>query len=102
MAGTSTPTGQPVEANDPFGLAKFSPRRNTVKITGCLVAIILLLIANVAQTALAGETSALAIPIAALAVAVVMIWTLVRVSIRTVEGEIWIRRLGMGDLEYRV
>ena len=31
-----------------------------------------------------------------------MIGILMRASIRTVQGEIWIRRMGMGDLEYRV
>ena len=89
-------------ATDPFGISKFSPRRNTVQITLCLVLIIGLLTWATIHAALTGNPTAIAIPAAALAVALVMIGILMRASIRTVQGEIWIRRMGMGDLEYRV
>ena len=49
-----------------------------------------------------GGANAAAIPLAGLTAGLIMIYILVRVSIRTVQGEIWIRRMGMGDLEYRV
>ena len=90
------------EGNDPFGMSKFSPRRNTVKIVTCLALIILLLAGATVHAAMAGGAADIAIPATALAVAAIMLCILVRVSIRTVEGEIWIRRLGMGDLDYRV
>ena len=102
MTGKSQPFDQHIETNDPFGMAKFSPRRNTVKIVACLLIIILLLAGNTIQDALNGSVTDAAIPATALAVAVIMVWILIRASIRTVEGEIWIRRLGMGDLDYRV
>ena len=89
-------------ATDPFGISKFSPRRSTVQITLCLVLIIGLLTWATIHAALTSNPTAIAIPAAALAVALVMIGILMRASIRTVQGEIWIRRMGMGDLEYRV
>ena len=83
-------------------MAKFSPRRNTVKIVVCLLIIILLLIGNTVQNIVNGGVGDAAIPATALTAAILMVWILVRVSVRTVEGEVWIRRLGMGDLEFRV
>ena len=93
---------QGTEGNDPLGISKFSPRRNTVKITICLVLIIALFAGATIQAIMMGGAQAAAIPFAGLTVSVIMICILVRVSIRTVQGEIWIRRMGMGDLEYRV
>ena len=93
---------QATEGNDPLGMSKFSPRRNSVKITTCLVLIIALLAGATIQATMTGGAQAAATPLAGLAVSVIMICILVRVSIRTVQGEIWIRRMGMGDLEYRV
>ena len=102
MKGQNQTFEHPTEANDPFGMAKFSPRRNTVKIVVCLVLITMLLASNTATGAASGSPAGTIIPATALAIAIAMIWILVKVSIRTVEGEIWIRRLGMGDLEFRV
>ena len=93
---------QGTEANDPLGMSKFSPRRNTVKITICLLLIIALFAGATAQAAITGGVQAAAIPFAGLTVSVIMIYILVRVSIRTVQWEIWIRRMGMVDLEYQV
>ena len=93
---------QGMDGNDPLGISKFSPRRNTVKITICLILIIALLAGATIQAIMIGGAQAAAIPFAGLTVSVIMICILVRVSIRTVQGEIWIRRMGMGDLEYRV
>ena len=67
----------------------------------CLLIIILLLIGNTVQNIVNGGDGD-AIPATALTVAMFMVWILDRVSVRTVEGEVWIRRLGMGDLEFRV
>lgn len=102
MKGHDQILEQPKGANDPFGMAKFSPRRNTVKIVTCLLLITMLLVTNTAMSATTASPAATIIPATALTIAIAMIWILVRVSIRTVEGEIWIRRLGMGDLEFRV
>ena len=68
----------------------------------CLLIIILLLIGNTVQNIVNGSVGDAAIPATALTVAMFMVWILVRVSVRTVEGEVWIRRLGMGDMEFRV
>ena len=68
----------------------------------CLLIIILLLIGNTVQNIVNGGVGDAAIPATALTVAMFMVWILVRASVRTVEGEVWIRRLGMGDLEFRV
>ena len=95
-------TGQTQGDNDPLGMSKFSPRRNTVKITICLMLIIGLLAGATIQASMIGGANAAAIPLAGLTAGLIMIYILVRVSIRTVQGEIWIRRMGMGDLEYRV
>ena len=102
MTGHRPRADQSPDSNDPFGVSKFSPRRNTVQITLCLALIIGLLAWTTIHAALTGSPTATLVPAAALAVALVMNIILVRVSIRTVQGEIWIRRMGMGDLEYRV
>ena len=103
MSEQGNPGGiQGTEDNDPLGMSKFSPRRNTVKIIICLGLIIALLASATIQAAITGGAQAAAIPFAGLTVSVIMICILVQVSIRTVQGEIWIRRMGMGDLEYRV
>ena len=83
-------------------MSKFSPRRNTIKIVSCLAIIILLLLSATVHASLSGTPAHAVVPAAALAAAIIMLTILVRVSIRTVEGEIWIRRLGMGDLDYHV
>ena len=64
------------EGNDLSGMSKFSPRHNMVKIAACAALIIRLLTQ--------------------------VIRILTQVRIRTVEGGIWIRRLGMGNPDYRV
>ena len=73
-----------------------------MRITLCLVLIIGLLAWATIHAALTDSPTGALVPAAALAAALVMISILVRVSVRTVQGEIWIRRMGMGDLEYRV
>ena len=102
MTGHRPRADQSPDSNDPFGVSKFSPRRNTVQIILCLALIIGLLAWTTIHAARTGSPTTTLIPAAALAAALVMIIILVRVSIRTVQGEIWIRRMGMGDLEYRV
>ena len=102
MTGRNPDTGQTPWGNDPLGMSKFSPRRNTVKITICLILIIGLLAGATIQANMIGGARAAAIPLAGLTAGVIIIYILVRVSVRTVQGEIWIRRMGTGDLEYRV
>ena len=102
MSGRNPDTGQTPGGSDPLGMSKFSPRRNTVKITICLILIIGLVAGATIQANMIGGARAAFIPLSGLTAGVIMIYILVRVSIRTVQGEIWIRRMGMGDLEYRV
>ena len=93
---------QPLESNDPFGLSKFSLRRYSVQHMLTVLVVIGLLVATNVQAALHGNLTLRILAGTILGVTVVNTVFLVYFGGRTVAVEAWIRRLGMGDFEYRI
>ena len=91
-----------VESNDPFGSALFSIRRSSVQHFILLITTNALLIALTITSSLVGNAVMIALSATTMVTVMAMTALVVRVGIRTIAVEAWIRRLGMGDLEYRV
>ena len=90
------------DRNDPFGLSKFSIRRYSVQHILLLFSVIGLLIATNVQAVLHGNVTLMVLAATTLALTLVKTGVVLYAGIRTVAVEIWIRRLGMGDFEYRI
>ena len=93
---------QHTKHDDPFGLSKFSIRRGSIQVQLCLLTANAILITLTVKALTTDGTVMLALSVAGLATITAMTALIIRISIRTVQGEIWIRRMGMGDLEFRV
>lgn len=93
---------QPTPANDPFGMSRFSPRRYSVQHFTLLIAANILGVAILAWAAAAREPLLISLSAAMTAVMAGMTVLVFWVGVRTIAVEAWIRRLGMGDLEYRI
>ena len=91
-----------VESNDPFGSALFSIRRSSVQHFILLTTTNALLIALTIISSLVGNAVTIALSATTMVTVMAMTALVVKVGIRTIAVEAWIRRLGMGDLEYRV
>ncbi len=88
--------------NDPFGMSRFSIRRYSVQhfllislTNGLLISLTVVAYSH-------GYVPLIALSAATLAVVLAKTALVVWVGIRTIAVEAWIRRLGMGDLEYRI
>ena len=90
------------DPNDPFGMSKYSIRRYSVQHILLLFTVLGLIAALNVQAIILGNVALIATALAALLLASAMSGLVVLVGIRTVAIEVWIRRLGMGDFEYRV
>lgn len=90
------------DSNDPFGMSKYSIRRYSVQHILLLFAVLGLVAAINVQAIMSGHVGLIATASIALLLALAMTGLVVLVGIRTVAIEVWIRRLGMGDFEYRV
>ena len=93
---------QHLERNDPFGLSTFSIRRYSVQHMVLLFTVIGLQIGANVVAALHGNTVLIVLAGTMLGLTLAMTALVLHVGIRTVAVEIWIRRLGMGDFEYRI
>ena len=93
---------QNVESNDPFGSSLFSIHRSSVKHVILLAASNALLIVLTVTSSLLGNPVMIALSATTMITVMAMTTLVVRVGIRTIAVEAWIRRLGMGDLDYRV
>ena len=90
------------DPNDPFGMSKYSIRRYSVQHILLLFTVLGLIAAINVQAIILGNVALIATALAALLLALAMSGLVVLVGMRTVAIEVWIRRLGMGDFEYRV
>lgn len=90
------------DPNDPFGMSKYSIRRYSIQHFLLLFALLGLLAAINVQAVMTGSAGLIITAAIALISALAMAALVVLVGLRTVEVEVWIRRLGMGDFEYRV
>ncbi len=93
---------RPHDANDPFGLSKFSIRRYSIQQGLLLLSIIALLAATNVQAVLYGNLTLTVLAGATLAVTLALTALILYVGTRAVAVEIWIRRLGMGDFDYKI
>ena len=91
-----------MDFNDPFGMSKFSIQRYSVQHMLLLFSINILLMVITAAAAASGEPGRTAVAATAMTLMLVMTALVVHIGLRTIMIEIWIRRLGMGDFEYRV
>ena len=99
--GTPAFGGRP-DRDNPLGMSKYSIRRHSVRHFLLLFSLLILIIAINLQAFLIGNLALLAVAAVALLVALVMTGVITLIGIRSVAIEIWIRRLGMGDFEYRI
>ena len=102
MTGPKPILDQTHDRNDPFGLSKFSIRRYSVQHILLLFSVIGLLIATNVQAVLHGNVTLMVLAATTLALTLVKTGVVLYAGIRTVAVEIWIRRLGMDDFEYRI
>ncbi|MDE0170160.1 MAG: ATP-binding protein [bacterium] len=102
MTGQTPSFDQLHGTNDPFGLAKFSIRRSSVQYLLVVLVVIGLLIAANIQAALHGNTTLRVLAGTILALTLASTAFLIFKGNRTVAVEEWIRRLGMGDFEFRI
>ena len=90
------------EGDNPLGMSTFSIRRYSMQYFILILLVNLLLVALTESSTLWGN----AVLVALSATTMVAVWIktalVVWVGLRTVEVEIWIRRLGMGDFECRI
>jgi signal transduction histidine kinase len=93
---------QPLERNDPFGLSKFSIRRYSIQHFLLIFVVIGLLVVTTVFAMLHGNLALIVLAATTLAVALAKAALVIHVGIRTIAVEAWIRRLGMGDFEYRI
>ncbi len=98
----STVLNESSAGNDPFGMSRFSIRRYSVQHLLLIGLAIGLLVSLTVVASRHGYVPLIALSAATLAVVLVKTTLVIWVGIRTVAVEIWIRRLGMGDLEYRI
>ena len=89
-------------SNDPFGLSKFSIRRSSVQYLVLVLIVIGLLIAANIQAALHGTATLRVLAGTTLGLTLANTAFLLFKGNRTVAVEEWIRRLGMGDFEFRI
>ena len=102
MSSPNPLSDQPIEQNDPFGLSKFSIRRYSIQHLLLFLVVVGLLVATTVFAVLHGNAALVVLAGATLAVTLAMAALVLYVGIRTVAVEIWIRRLGMGDFDYRI
>ena len=102
MTGRTPAFGEPPESDNPLGMSKFSIRRYSVRHFILLVALLGLIAAINVQAFLAGEVALMVMAATAMLVGLAMTGLITLIGIRSVAIEIWTRRLGMGDFDYRI
>ena len=101
---TTRPTTyqQSQETSEPLGMSMFSIRRYSVQHVLLLLTVLGLLVALNVFAVLSGESILAIMAAVTLFLSLVMAGLVIFVGARTVAIELWIRRLGMGDFEYRI
>ena len=90
------------DANDPFGMAKFSIRRSSVQQLLCMLFMHIFLITAGVVSLIQGNWLIFTLSGGAY-IALFLQTTIIAINIpRLVEVEVWIRRLGVGDFEHTV
>ena len=94
--------GGGIESNDPFGMSRFSIRRYSVQQFLLIILANLLLVILTAAAVIQGDLMLVGLSATTLIVVTLLTALVFRVGLRTIAVEAWIRRLGMGDFEYRI
>ena len=102
MNDRTTELSDSLDSNDPFGVSRFSIRRYSVQHVLLIIVVILLLASMTLVAAIQGNIPMLALSLTTLTVVLLKTALVVRVGLRTIAVEAWIRRLGMGDFDYRI
>ena len=102
MTGRTDPFDGSHDPNDPFGMSKYSIRRYSVQHILLLFTVLCLLAAINVQAILSGHIALIVTAATTLLLALVMAGLVLLTGLRSIAIEVWIRRLGMGDFEYRV
>ena len=102
MTSRPAPYQKPTESNSPLGMSKFSIRRYSVQHIILLFLVLSLITAMNVYALQEGETLLMALAAVTLFLALAMSGLTIFTGVRTVAIEIWIRRLGMGDFDYRI
>ena len=98
-----TPTfGDQSDFDNPLGMSKYSIRRYSVRHFLLLLSLLALIVALNVQAALIGNVALMALASSALLAALLIVALIALIGVRSVAIELWIRRLGMGDFEYRI
>ena len=85
-----------------MGMSRFSLRRYSIQHFILIMLTNVLLAILTVTTTLWGSLAMVALPAATMVAVWLMTALVIWVGMRTVNVEIWIRRLGMGDFEYRI
>ena len=94
--------GERPEPDNPLGMSKYSIRRHSVRHFLLLIFLLGLIIAINVQAVLTGHIPLMAVAVSSLLIALVMTGVITLIGIRSVAIELWIRRLGTGDFDYRI
>ena len=102
MTEHQTPPPQSIEGNNPLGMSRFSIRRYSIQHFVLIILINVLLAALTVTTTLWGSPVLVALSAATMCLVWIKTALVIWVGMRTIDVEIWIRRLGVGDFEYRI
>ena len=102
MGVTSPQENHQEEEKQPVNISKFSLRRYSIQQLLLIFLILNLLVAINVYAAVTGNRPLVALAGLTLALFLVKTCIVLYAGFRTVGVEIWIRRMGMGDLEYRI
>ena len=96
------PATDRMEGNDPFGMRRFSLKRYSVRHMLLMLATVVILCAVTVRAIWAHDWLILGLSAAGLTLMSLILFLVIRTTVRRVIVEQWIRRLGMGDFEYTV
>ena len=90
------------EATDLLGMSPLSFRRRTMQVFVLLCVGNVFVVATMVRAVVLGDSTLIGLSATAVGVMSVMTGLAIWSGVRTVAVEMWIRRLGMGDLEFRI
>ncbi len=98
-----SPQGQPEgDQKEPIRISKFSLRRYSIQHFLLMFLVLILLVTINAYAAITGNGTLIALAGLTLTLFLIKTCIVLYASFRTIGVEIWIRRMGMGDLDYRI
>ena len=96
------PPEQRIDSNEPLGMSRFSIRRYSIQHFVLILLVNVLLVTLTVAAIQWGNPVLVVLSTTTMVIAWVKTVLVVWVGMRAVEVEIWTRRLGMGDFDYRI